>query len=744
MSQFPTLCVVNYDDDLPRRKFRYSSSSPKSSSRDVSTTLSQYDVPYYSSSVTRTETTVPYRLSARTNSSSLQIPKEARSRSHVSFFRDNETTQSQPVPYEWYIRDVKERLDRARTAQSSYSLPSLRSGWGDTSHTVNAEVLDEPVWNKYLNAWVSGKQDDGDGLYCKISQGANLYDRGLYHYVPQFEEFPHLPCARFHAHMTRTPAPRQDQNRKKKVIKRPEFWHYKRKEEPPKPKPKRKASKGVRWLDDDADVYLPTSGVLQNSISNPSDKGTAAPPKKPPEPIRLPTPLKSPPPPPPPEESDEREEEIPPDIKYSNDFMFDIVNAFIPEELEILSIEIIDSLEDGLEDGDDISDYGYLGDEDFNIEDAVRVYSPITRMEPPPTPPQKLQPPPKSPTPPPTSPPKEPTPPPLPPPKEPKKKKVIVKKEKKPIEKPPPKTPTPPPPKEPTPPPPPPPLPTPPPLPPPPDLPPLPIVEKPKVRFKEPVKKTMDLPKIESPPPSPSPPVSEPEEEPKRKKVTWNKNRSKLMYDKMRRRKKPIPPPPKTEVAFKDYGWLAQFCILKKEKVEMYRRAFETLDDDEDGYLDGFETIMALKGISGANTLTEMEEEYIYRILEMAEYHITSGTDFRIFAIVAALTQKIARLDNWMKNIINRLDFKMLEMKMFKSKDLFLWNVDQNTNTISIEQLMIELKAGGVSEEHQEEVQVKLGHLGRLDLLDFMTYVPLFIMLHESVVENPLDDSRDK
>lgn len=55
---------------------------------------------------------------------------------------------------------------------------------------------------------------------------------------------------------------------------------------------------------------------------------------------------------------------------------------------------------------------------------------------------------------------------------------------------------------------------------------------------------------------------------------------------------------------------------------------------------------------------------------------------------------------------------------------------------------MIELKAGGVSEEHQEEARQKFGNKGVLDLLDFLSYLPLFIMTHESVVDNPLDDTR--
>ena len=33
-----------------------------------------------------------------------------------------------------------------------------QGGAGETSMTVNAELLQDPEWNEYLSAWVSGKQ----------------------------------------------------------------------------------------------------------------------------------------------------------------------------------------------------------------------------------------------------------------------------------------------------------------------------------------------------------------------------------------------------------------------------------------------------------------------------------------------------------------------------------------------------------------------------------------------------------
>ncbi|XP_067676668.1 MAP7 domain-containing protein 1-like [Haliotis asinina] len=193
---------------------------------------------------------------------------------------------------------------------------------------------------------------------------------------------------------------------------------------------------------------------------------------------------------------------------------------------------------------------------------------------------------------------------------------------------------------------------------------------------------------------------------------------------------------------FEDYGFLAKYCILSRTNLEMYKHAFQAVDDENRGWLTGTEAMIALRGTN--NRLTETEEEYLYRILEMTGYSITNGADFKLFSLLAALSQRIAALDKWMKNLIGQVDFKMLDMKMFKCKTLWECNVDGDTNKISLEQLMIELRAGGVSYQHECEVREKLRHLVALDLLDFLTYVPLFIMIHESVVDNPLDDTREK
>ncbi|PIK38398.1 hypothetical protein BSL78_24766 [Apostichopus japonicus] len=157
-------------------------------------------------------------------------------------------------------------------------------------------------------------------------------------------------------------------------------------------------------------------------------------------------------------------------------------------------------------------------------------------------------------------------------------------------------------------------------------------------------------------------------------------------------------------------------------------KVFSLLNEDDDGYLSCFETLMALKGISGAQKLTEKEESYIIRVLELAEYSISQGTDFKLFSVLAALSQKIVSIDTWVRNLINSMDLTTLEWKITKAKELFEWCVEEDSRSLRLEKLLVELKAGGVSENHQEEVRLTVGSKESWDLIDFLSYLPLFIM----------------
>ena len=60
--------------------------------------------------------------------------------------------------------------------------------------------------------------------------------------------------------------------------------------------------------------------------------------------------------------------------------------------------------------------------------------------------------------------------------------------------------------------------------------------------------------------------------------------------------------------------------------------------------------------------------------------------------------------------------------------------------------LGVELQAGGLTQEHVEYVVDRLNHedRGLVEFLDYLTYVPLFVEIHDAIYGNPLDFSRTK
>ncbi|TRY65064.1 hypothetical protein DNTS_026086, partial [Danionella cerebrum] len=223
------------------------------------------------------------------------------------------------------------------------------------------------------------------------------------------------------------------------------------------------------------------------------------------------------------------------------------------------------------------------------------------------------------------------------------------------------------------------------------------------------------------------------------------KNKALQIYSKLQEGKEPTEDQSPCS-KFEDFDFLAKYCILNQEKLSVYKRAFEAADSDGDGYLSCLQVLLALKEIIPPELLTEEEEIYI---LELVDFRVTEGlTDLRLFAVVASLAQKIATLDDFMRSLISKMDFKSLEMKLHKAKKLFLFLLEAQTGgalapegCIEAEQLLVELKAGGIRPEHEASVRRELRNLCSLDLLDFLAHLPLFILIHNSVIDNPFDDS---
>jgi len=72
--------------------------------------------------------------------------------------------------------------------------------------------------------------------------------------------------------------------------------------------------------------------------------------------------------------------------------------------------------------------------------------------------------------------------------------------------------------------------------------------------------------------------------------------------------------------------------------------------------------------------------------------------------------------------------------------------VHEEGGVVTTSSLGVELQAGGLTQEHVEYVVDRLNHedKGFVEFLDYLTYVPLFVEIHDAIYGNPLDFSRTK
>nr|KAG5694420.1 hypothetical protein BaRGS_017453 [Batillaria attramentaria] len=152
----------------------------------------------------------------------------------------------------------------------------------------------------------------------------------------------------------------------------------------------------------------------------------------------------------------------------------------------------------------------------------------------------------------------------------------------------------------------------------------------------------------------------------------------------------------------------------------------------------------ALQAVNN-NLLTEKEVFFLYNVLNLPA---RSTLNFRLFTIVAALSEKVTQLDPVVRKLINNCDYNALDIKMEKCRELFQFLEDDDhmpKGGASADRLAVELTAGGLTPEHTKFVLKKFNREGRgvVDFLDFVTYVPLFVLIHKRIISDPLREELD-
>ncbi|XP_046845530.1 uncharacterized protein LOC124439350 [Xenia sp. Carnegie-2017] len=183
-------------------------------------------------------------------------------------------------------------------------------------------------------------------------------------------------------------------------------------------------------------------------------------------------------------------------------------------------------------------------------------------------------------------------------------------------------------------------------------------------------------------------------------------------------------------------SFLEKYCILGQSELVTYKNIFDKFDQDNDGYLWPEEVLEALENVN-AQLLSDSHLSYVVRVLEQCDCKSDVTIGFRLFSVIAALSRRISSLNERMKRIISKCDFKTIDCTLERLKMLFECYVNEHTKRISRNELWIGLAAGGL-EKPEETIEEYFSNKHSFDFLDFLTYLPLFQEIHGYVIDNPL------
>lgn len=194
-----------------------------------------------------------------------------------------------------------------------------------------------------------------------------------------------------------------------------------------------------------------------------------------------------------------------------------------------------------------------------------------------------------------------------------------------------------------------------------------------------------------------------------------------------------------------DIDFVSHYRLVDPNKIEGYARAFVVEDDNMDQVLSYQESRTALNGISTIQQMTAKQLEYVLKVLNLDD---ATQVTFRMFAVISALCERVTSMDSICKHLLEICDLLDIQRKMGLYKAMFYCNVesDRTSNFIKADSLRIELIAGGLNWKQQEHVMARLhpNVYNEISFLDYLVYVPLFLSMHDNIVDNPLDMSDQK
>ncbi|XP_077970140.1 uncharacterized protein LOC120331275 [Styela clava] len=172
----------------------------------------------------------------------------------------------------------------------------------------------------------------------------------------------------------------------------------------------------------------------------------------------------------------------------------------------------------------------------------------------------------------------------------------------------------------------------------------------------------------------------------------------------------------------------------EKSKKETFIRqqsvVYQALHPADDPVLSIDDVPEALRDVNGE--ISRADSAVIFEALDFPRH--SEEVNFRVFCILAALSESAVSIQPLVKRLVKTRDARALNVKMDKCKEIYGFLLGT-----SLDNLQSELRSSSFSSAQYHQVLKKLTRdEGKLSFLDFVTYVPLFLDIHQKIVASPL------
>ncbi|XP_033647998.1 uncharacterized protein LOC117307368 [Asterias rubens] len=192
--------------------------------------------------------------------------------------------------------------------------------------------------------------------------------------------------------------------------------------------------------------------------------------------------------------------------------------------------------------------------------------------------------------------------------------------------------------------------------------------------------------------------------------------------------------------SWESIDFLNHYRLVEGYKLDPLGRAFVVEDVDYDCTLTAEEMRSAIEGVPSLSSIKPKQLEYVLRVLNIDEH---TDITFKMFAVISGVCERMCNMDSFGKYILDKTNLLDIARKMALYKNIFYCNVnsERSVNHITSESLQIELIAGGLSPDQERYIMSKMNpdEYGEISFFDYMAYIPLFLSMHENIIDNPLD-----